>query len=177
MIDQTSPVVYLHQQPTPEDAAFAEACGTHTGGEVQFWMLGQVAKRTHANSVWAASRRAIERKLRRWLIAGAGLALGNLVTGGLYLLHRAEDTGAEQERAAELSRSVERYRQNTDDVIRELRLDIRELRAAMRRLSGLDPDAPSGIIDRDTYTPNRMTSEKMTMSLKRDDGAMCSITP
>lgn len=147
MIDNTAPVAYLTQDPTPEETVLAEQVGQHLGAPVPFWMFARLALKQWGVSAWAASRRKMERRLRRWVIAGASIAATNL--GGLFvfLYHRADAmaeqqraVGAEQERAAELARDVQRYRDATEETIRELRLDIRELRAAMRKMTGVDPE-------------------------------------
>lgn len=165
VIDSTPPVAYLTTEPTAEEATLAEQVGTHIGAATPFWMLARVALQQHSIAVWAAARRRMERRLRGWVLAGASIAATNLVGVVVFLYHRQDAmaeqqraAGADQERAAALAREVQRYRDTTEETIRELRLDIRELRASMRKLTGAEPAPNGSALPDSNAVPDKLSS-------------------
>jgi hypothetical protein len=149
-VDSTPPIVYLSQPPSAAEHALAGAVDRHDGDQVPFWMLAKVAERLHLVAAWANRFDMFFRRGRRWAVAGISAALLNLGLVGHFVLTKAEDVGAAGEREAAQRRDADIYRAATEEKITELRLDIRELRAALRKMSGLDPMTPRG----STYPPD-----------------------
>jgi len=135
-IDPHAPSVYLVQTMTPEEQTLAEQVDTHSGDSIPFWMLAKVAIRVHRLASWVQEMDGLFKKARRYLLAGVSAAAVNLSAIGIYILHSSEARGAATERAANQERSFLEYREATSKQLQELRLDIRELRAELRRLSG-----------------------------------------
>lgn len=175
MIDQQPPAVYLRGEPTPEEATLAQLCGLHAGSQVPFWMFARVAERTHSVSIWAGTRRAIERKLRRWLIAGAAFAATNLGGAIIFVMHRAEDNGAAREHVAQLERGIERYRQEAEARISELREDVRDLRRELRKVTGADAVIPGDSAE--PFTRSLIPDKYSSISTLGQRGLTCAMIP
>lgn len=164
-VDATHPIVYLSQPPVPADHSLAAAVGLHDGAHVPFWMFAKVADRLHLTATWVSRFDTFVRRGRRWAVAGISAALLNLGLAAHYVVTRAEAVGAADERAAAVQRDADIYRTATEEKITELRLDIRELRAALRKMSGLDPITHG----RSTYTPDSSIPslpDKISLRLK-----------
>lgn len=154
MIDDNAPATYLNQPPTDEEHLLAEQCDKHDGDSVPFWMLAKVAGRVQRGATWQGKLDAIFARARLWARVALSAAAANLAGVGLYWLHAHDAAVAAGERAAAGDRAFEEYRRITDEKFVELRLDIRELRAALHRLTGVDPlplPPNSDIFDPETY--------------------------
>lgn len=139
-----NPLVYLAQEPTPEEVQIAIACGRHNGDHTPFHMLAKVALRLYRLAVPVGRMDATYRRARRYVLAAASLAAVNLSAAGVWYLGRVEANAAAQERAAALERSIRVYREDADRKMHELQLDIRELRVELLRLSGKHDQIPPG---------------------------------
>ena len=149
MIAEQDPSVYLVGEPSAAAKILTQQVNRHSGGETPFWMLAEVAIRQHTQGEWIGEMNGFFRKVRRYAIAGVLALLGNLGLIGGYAVHRIAATAAAEEHAANEERSAQERRDGVEREIQDLRLDIRELRAQMRRLSGADPINPpsSEVID------------------------------
>lgn len=133
-----NPLVYLAQEPTPEEIQIAISCGRHSGDHTPFHMLAKVALRVYRIAVPLGRMDAAYRRARRYVLAAASFAAVNLSAAGIWYLGRVEANAAAQERAAALERAIRAYREDADRKMHELQLDIRELRVELLRLSGKD---------------------------------------
>ncbi|MES2170574.1 MAG: hypothetical protein V4479_07610 [Actinomycetota bacterium] len=169
--DASSPAIYLVMPSTPEEHSLAGSVGLHDGEPVPFHMLAKVAGRLHKVSTWASRFDVFMRRGKRWAYAGISAALLNLGIAGHFVIDRAEAVGAADERAAAIQRESERFRNSTDEKINELRLDIRELRAALRRISGTDL-VPQGtrFNPPDSSAPRRRSLDKLSLHLTPPQG-------
>ncbi len=133
------PAVYLVLPPTPEEHILAEQVDLHGGAAVPFWMFSKVAHRLKRQAAWIGQMDGLFRRVRRYTIAGLTALAMNLTAVGGYALHRASQNGASEERAMNLERATQQQRDAVEREIQDLRLDIRELRAAMRKVTGEVP--------------------------------------
>lgn len=143
-IDTTPPSEYLHQEPTPAERALAEACGEHSGASVAWWRFAKVALRQYAQALWISTMDSRMTRAQRYVLAAVSAAAVNLSAAGIWYIHRVEANAVATARAAELERRLDQYRDASEREIAELRLDVRELRAVLRRISGSDPLPNSG---------------------------------
>lgn len=136
-------IVSLLKDPTSEEHAIAEGVGLHDGAHVPFRMFAKLAVTTRRHANWIGSMDGLMKKARRHAL-GALVALAvNLAAFGGFLLHRAREDGAAGERAVQVEQRNQERQHALEREIQDLRLDVRELRAAMRRMSGADPEHPS----------------------------------
>lgn len=147
-------IVTLRKEPTPEEHAIAEGVGLHDGSHVPFHMFAKVAAAGHKNANWIGSMDGLMNKARRRALGALGALAFNLAALGGFLLHGAREEGAAGERAMQVEREIQ-----------DLRLDVRELRAAMRRMSGADSIGPGSSDE----TPN---ADKLSIV----DGALQLLT-
>lgn len=164
MIDDSLPGTYLRGHPTAADTKLAEEVGLDTGAAVPFWMFARAVRQQHEVTVWAASKAALERKLKRWVIAAAGFALANLTTFAVTALHRAEDAGAAKARADDQGHEID-----------QIRLDMR---AMWQKVTGVAlpdrPDASAGGTDSDASPFPPAPKE---FSLIIPPGPSCTVAP
>jgi hypothetical protein len=149
-IDTAPPADYLAQDPTPGEQLLGKQADLHDGAAVPWWMFAKVVVRLHAIAVWVARADTLSKRTRRWLIAGVTIALANIGGVAVYSVHRIQESAVVEERAAVLREKVV---QDQVDMLRrlaemnallqrqldEIKLDVRELRRALHRLSGRDP--------------------------------------
>jgi hypothetical protein len=175
-IDITPPADYLAQEPTPHERLLGKQADLHDGAAVPWWMFAKVVLRGHAIALWVARADTLSKRTRRWLIAGVTIALANLGGVALYSVHRIQESAVAEERSAVLRQTVaddraEMLRRIAEMTgllqhqIDELKLDVRELRRALHRLSGRDPlpgnrgpDNPDGVPDSRLWTvPDKLS--------------------
>lgn len=148
-IDVTPPADYLSQEPSPEELRLGKQTDLH-GGAVPWWAFAKAVLRLHSIVVWVARADGLGRSTRKWLAAGITIALANLAGVGVYTVHRIQEAAVADERSAVLQRAVAdgriEFLQRVAEVtgvlqrqVDELKLDVRELRRALQRLSGRDP--------------------------------------
>lgn len=142
IVNKDDPASFLRSPPTPEEHALAEHVGLHDGASIPFHMFAKVAVRQGRQAEWIGEMEAMRKWVRRRATAALLALAGNLTLFGGYVLHRVREGGAAEERALNQERAAIERREAMEREINELRLDVRELRAAMRRL-GLGPD-PAG---------------------------------
>lgn len=138
-VEPRDPHVYLAQsyEGTDQERDLVEASGLDRGVQVKPVALAAIALRTHSVERWVQNRAAAFRRTRRWVLAGITAAAANLALVGGGIVHRLEEGGAAREHQAIVDRLLLEYRDATEQSIRELRIDIRELRAELRRISGI----------------------------------------
>jgi hypothetical protein len=132
-------IVSLKRLPTPEEHAVAEGVSLHDGAGVPFHMFVKVAMWAHRHENWIAERDDLERKIKRRANAAIGLLATSILTVIGGVAHRLVEEGRDDERAIQAERAALERRDALEREIQDLRLDVRELRAAMRRMSGADP--------------------------------------
>lgn len=163
-IDITPPADYLAQDPTPGEQLLGRQADLHDGAAVPWWMFAKVTLRLYRIALWVAGADKMATRARRWLIAGVTMAVANLGGVAVYSVHRIQESAVAEERAAVLRENVvqdraEMLRRLADIAaqmqrqIDELKLDVRELRRALHRLSGRDP-LPDRAPDRDPAGPD-----------------------
>lgn len=135
------PAIYLKQPPTPEEHILSEQVGLHDGAEVPFWMFAKVAVRQRAQAMWISGIDAIARRIRRHFMAGLGALVINLTAIGGYAYHRAVASGAAEEHAANVERVIQEHRDAVEREIQDLRLDIRELRSMLHKMTDNKPNS------------------------------------
>lgn len=133
-MNEDDPAVYLQQEPTAEERLLAVQAGRHDGDAVPFWMFAKLAVRAAASSLWIGKADVLVRKMRRHALAGLATLAANLAAIGGYALHHAGVSAAADERAIAQERANQDHRDAMEREIQELRLDVRELRAAMRKM-------------------------------------------
>lgn len=136
------PAAYLKLPSSEEGKLLTEQADQFPGSLVPFWMFAEVAVRQRKASTWIADRAKIEGKIRRRAAAGLATLAANLVLLFGYAAHRLEAGGAAEERAIQQERAAVERRDALEREIQDLRIDVRELRAAMRRMSGADALGP-----------------------------------
>lgn len=134
------PAVFLKQPPSPEEHVLSQQVDLHDGAYVPFWMFAKVVIRQREHSVFIGEMRAISRKVRRHFMAGLAALAVNLTAVGGYALHRAAATGAAEEHAANQERVIQEHRDAVEREIQDLRLDIRELRAVLHKMTDNTPN-------------------------------------
>lgn len=155
MTASQDPAIYLAQpQASPAAAVLVQQVGLHTGHEVPLWMLAEVAVRQQADAQWISGVDGLWKQARRRGMAAAGVLAVNVLTAIGMLLHYSWAGGAAEERAAGMERAAIERRDAIEREIQDLRLDLRELRAALRRMSGVDP-GPSG--DGEAPSPDKFS--------------------
>lgn len=153
------PAAFLNLPPSDEGKLLAEQTDIGIGAPVPFWMFAEVAIRTRRLSASDAGRADLEKKIRRRAAAGLAALAANLVLLFGYAAHRLEASGAAEEHAAQVEqrlgdravqqeqRSLER-RDVIEREIEDLRRQLSEIRADLRRLSrGGDPKQIDGTDD------------------------------
>lgn len=162
-------IVSLRRDPTPEEHAIAEGVGLHDGAHVPFHMFAKVAGTGHQNARWIKSVDGLMKKARRHALTALGAMALNLAAFGGFLLHRASEDGAAGERAVQVEQRNQERRDALQREIQDLRLDVREIRAALRRMSGVDAPGPQGI--ESTPDPDKVSAAE------RDLGIFASVVP
>lgn len=162
-------IVSLRKDASPEESALAEAVGRHDGDAVPFHMFAKIAVRAHRHGEWIGEVESTKKWFRRNSRMSIGFVIVNLFAGAGFLLHNASERGAAeehalnfervtQERAASEARWAQERREAMEREIQDLRSQLVEIRAAMRRMSGLSPD-PSGDMDMPWIPlPDKVTS-------------------
>lgn len=146
------PAAFLKLPASDEGKLLTEQADQFSGSLVPFWMFAEVAVRQRKTSAWIADRTKIEGKIRRRAAAGLATLAANLVLLFGYAAHRLEAGGAAEERAIQQERAAVERRDTLEREIQDLRIDVRELRAAMRRMSGVDglgPESSESPLDPD----------------------------
>lgn len=146
MVDDSNPSVYLVGEPSREGHILTEQAGAHDGAPVPFWMFAEVALRLFGATSWIGRMDGAWKRVRRYVYLAAGFAAANIGIVGANLVHAHDGRVAAEERAAAGERAFDEYRRVTDDKIEQLRLDVRELRAMLRRIGGGGPDVPTSDI-------------------------------
>jgi hypothetical protein len=148
-IDVTAPADYLSQDPSPDELRLGKQTDLH-GGAVPWWAFAKAVLRLHSIALWVARADGLAGRTRKWLAAGITIAAANLAGVGVYTVHRIEEAAVADERAAVLQRAVSEgrteYLQRIAEVtsvlqrqVDELKLDVRELRRVLQRVTGRDP--------------------------------------
>jgi hypothetical protein len=106
-------------------------------------MFAKVAVQAERNREWIGGVDDLVKKARRRALAAMGTVAINLTAFVGFLMHRASEDGATTERVVQVEQRAAERRDALEREIQDLRLDVRELRAAMRRM-GLGPEPPSG---------------------------------
>lgn len=135
-------IVSLRRDPTPEEHAIAEGVGLHDGAHVPFHMFVKAAMQSERNREWIGGVDDLMKKARHRALAALGALVLNLGAFGGFLLHRAAEDGAASERVVQFEQRAVERRDALEREIQDLRIDVRELRAAMRRMSGADALGP-----------------------------------
>lgn len=165
-IDPTPPSEYLLQPPGGAEHLLGQQCDLQPGDPVPFGMFARVALLLHTAVVWVHGADAFAKRTRRQAIAVTMFCVVNMSAIGGYFLHRVQAGAVAEERAVVLERSTREWRDAIErqmrewraDMLREidgLRLDVREMRRELRRVSGLPPDStinPAGP-DKLTFSP------------------------
>ncbi len=134
------PAVFLKSAPSDAGRLLTQQVDRHDGAHVPWWMFSEVAVRQRQLAMWIGAMEGLFKKVRRHAMAGLATLAINLVAIGGYALHRASESGASTERENSLQGEIA-----------NLRLDIRALWAAMRRMSGAGPEHPESDIG---YSPD-----------------------
>lgn len=149
-IDTTAPADYLAQDPAPEEQLLGKQTDLHDGAAVPWWMFAKVALRVYRIALWVAGADKLATRARRWMIAGVTIACANLGGVAVYSVHRIQESAVEAERAAVLRQTVaddrldmlrrlDKMNELLQRQLDEIKIDVRELRLALHRLSGRDP--------------------------------------
>lgn len=154
------PAAFLKLPPSDEGKLLTEQADQHAGAATPFWMFAEVAVRQRKTSAWIAERSEVERKIRRRAAAGLAALAANLVLLFGYAAHRLEAGGAAEQRAIEQDRSIQ-----------ELKTDIRELRAELRRYVGADAPKIDGADDTGSEPDGKFTN------LDRWGSVLASVLP
>ena len=171
IVDANDPAVFLSKSsPSPEGHQLTEQLDQHTGAPVPFWMFSEAMVKLRWALEWIVSRDKTEGALRRHVRAALLALAGNLVLLGGYAVHRLEANGAAQAHAADQAAAFIEYRESVRREMDDLRHQLSELRADLRRLSGADPVKPNSDID---YNPD---PDKLS-ELDRWNGILASMLP
>jgi hypothetical protein len=135
----SDPAIYLPQPTTGDERLLGHVLGLQDDEPAPWRAVAKLAVRVHRQALWTGRIDAIFRRGKRIAIAGIAAAVTNIAALGAYWLHADEARVAEVERATAAREEFAEYRKATEAQTAELRLDIRELRAALHRLSGDDP--------------------------------------
>jgi hypothetical protein len=147
-------IVSLSKEPTEDEIAVTEALQQHLGASIPFRMFVRVVTWVHRHGLWIGQKNEFERKIRRRASAGIAALAANLALVFGYAAHRLQASGAAEEHAAQVEqrttdranlqeqRSLER-RDVIEREIEDLRRQLSELRADLRRLTGTDK--PGGV--------------------------------
>lgn len=139
MSAESNPAIYLHRQPNDEERALIESLGLHAGAETPLHMFVKLVMIVHELKA-IASRVTTGWRIIRWIgVPLIGAVIGNATCVGraAYEAHDAR-VAAEQQRVDD-QRAFQVYRDGVEKEIAEMRLDIRELRSMLRKMSGADP--------------------------------------
>lgn len=150
-LDDGDPAVYLQQEPTAEERILTEQAGLHYGAGVPMWMFAKLAVRQRRQSRWIASIDGLLRRVKRRARVGLGTLAANLVLLCGYAVHRIEASAAADERLAAQERAFIEYRTSVGSQLMEMRLDIRELRATLHKLSGTDTNPDISVVSMASY--------------------------
>jgi hypothetical protein len=147
----------LRREPTAEERSLAQLVDRHDGAEVPFHMFAKVAIMTDGHERWFDRLERAWRRSRRYVMAGVLSAATSLGSLGLYWLHAHDERVAAAAREAAAQVALDEYRHVTSDKIEQLRLDVRELRAALNsalhRLGVADPPGGVTIVQREDRRP------------------------
>lgn len=138
----TDPFIYLASPPTEEEQRLAEACNRHSGDHTPFHMLAKVAVRLYRVVIPVERMHAFMRRGQRYVMAAATFAALNLGGIGIWVIDRSNANAVAREHAADVERAIREYREASEREMQDLRTDIRELRAELRRISGAEPAPP-----------------------------------
>lgn len=143
-------IVSLRKEVTTDEIILAEGLGLHQGASIPFRMFARVANWAHQHGLWIGERDDLEKKIKRRANAALGLLATSILTVIGGVAHRLVEEGRSEERAEQQERrrleDREVWRRESD----ELRRQISELRADLRRLSGAD-SRPNSDLD---YNPD-----------------------
>lgn len=135
----TDPHIYLPQPPLPAEKELLEALLCETGDPAPAHWVVKVALRLWRQVRWSDRLQAALRRGRRYAMVCASFAAANIGVFGINWLHAHDEHVAEVERAAAADRAEIEYRRVTEQRLNELRQDLIELRASLRKLTGVDP--------------------------------------
>lgn len=130
-----NPLEYLLGSPSEDGKRISSACDRGTGAHTPFWMFAELAQRVYRAASWIGRMDGNFRRTRRYVFAAAGFAAVNLGALATWYLHRVEANAAAQEHSAAIERTIREYHDTEEREIQILREDIRELRAAMRKMT------------------------------------------
>lgn len=132
-VESDDPAVYLPQSPTPEEYVLAEQIDLRNGPSIA---AAKVALRQRRQAMWVSRMDGLFRSARRNARAAFATIAINAAGIAGCALHRAAQDGAAEERAAAGERAFLEYRSTVAGQLKDLREDVRELRLALRRISG-----------------------------------------
>lgn len=138
--------VHLEHGPPPAAARLMASLVRGTGDHTPYAHFATLAVIVQHLAGWIGRADGFVRRTRRHLLAGAGIAGVNLAAFGTYALNRHDEAVAARAEAADGARAFSEYRRTTDDRIEQLRLDVRELRRELRRMTGTDASGPNSDI-------------------------------
>ncbi len=145
--DTDDPEVYLVQDPTEDERTLGKQVGLYNGAAVPWWMFAKLTRRVERYAsglrdvaIWAGGQKSFLRKMRRRAWGGAAALAANLALVSGYVYHRAEASGAADERAVQVQQRELEYRDSVRREMDSLHREIDQLRALLFRLTGAKPD-------------------------------------
>lgn len=138
------PAIYMVEEPSPGEQRLLDAWDRAAGDPAPAHMVAKLARRGYRRDVWQGKLDGYFRRARRWAIAGVVALATNLTAIGGYLLHRAAEAGAAEERATQQDRSQAEYRRDVRRELDLLRGDVAELRALLFKLTGATTPSTNG---------------------------------
>lgn len=140
MRTESNPAIYLHrQQMNDDETALMDALGLHAGASVPAHMFIKLVVIVHELKAIAA-RVMTGWRIIRWIgvpLIGAVITNATCVGKAAYEAHDVR-VAAEQQRVDD-QRAFQVYRDGVEKEIAEMRLDIRELRSMLRKMTGAEP--------------------------------------
>lgn len=135
---ERNPAIYLTRQMNDDESALMDAVKLHTGAAVPAHMFIKLVLIVHEIHT-LAGRVLGGWRLIKWIgvpLIGAVITNATCVGRAAYEAHDAH-VAAEQQRLDD-QRAFQVYRDGVEREMAELRLDIRELRQLLRKMSGAD---------------------------------------
>lgn len=143
----------LRRDSTHEERALAEIAGLSDVQGTPARMFVKVALMADHHDRWFDRIERAWKRSKRYVLANVVTAATTLAGIGIWWVHADEARVAEVERAAAGEREFQEYRRNMERDIGELRLDVRELRAALHRLGVADSPYSISIVQREEHAP------------------------
>lgn len=142
---ESNPAIYLPRPPNDDERALIDAIGLNSVSGVPPHMFVKLVLIVHELKE-LAGRVLGGWRLIRWIgvpLVGAVVANATCVGKAAYEAHDAR-VAAEQQRVDD-QRAFQVYRDGVEHEMAELRLDIRELRQLLRKISGADAGPVSSV--------------------------------